>query len=152
MISDSKNVENQPFDERPPLEDTVGDLKDEIIILTRSTKDLLKEEIKENASMVTHSLIGVAVGGCVLLVSLFLLLAGVDILIISLLSPAVFDTQTAAWVSTLSLGLICALGGWIAIRQSSKNLTSENIVPKKTLQTLEEHYEWFTMKIEGYFK
>lgn len=125
------------------------DLRDELAHLARTTTQLLRVELDENLrnarSAIRESIVG---AGATLLGFLFAFL-GIDLLAISLLAPDILSYETAAWISTLSISALLLLAGAVMVKRSKEKLSADKILPRKTLETIEEHADLIAKQAEG---
>ncbi|MBC2607139.1 phage holin family protein [Pelagicoccus albus] len=125
-----------------------GELRDEFASLFQATTALLRKELSENVSNATKALTATLTGFAVLLIGTFFAIVGLNLLVIALLAPEVMSYEHAAWVTTLTTALTMGTTGYIMAKRNARNLNAEDLIPDKTLRTLEEHGQWLLAKAE----
>src|SRR5690606_1297460 len=112
---------------------------------------LLRKELSENTREAQSAFTWTLISSGVLGFGLLFTLAGLDFLLIQLLSPEILPFATAAWVCTLGIGVLFLIVGGIIFSTKSKKLRPERLVPSRTLETLERHADWAKSKTEEVF-
>ncbi|MDQ8203986.1 phage holin family protein [Pelagicoccus sp. SDUM812003] len=133
---------------KPPLGSLFSDLRNEFAHLLRSTTQLFRQEMEENAENAAAGFRAALLGFGVCSMGALFTFLGIDLLAISLLAPEALSYETAAWVCTLSLALLLWIAGAILAKRSKNKLSPDQIIPKKTLSTIEEHAEWIANQAE----
>jgi hypothetical protein len=116
-----------------PSGELLGELYRDTSTLLRLEIELLKTEMSQKASRVGKNVGFLAAGGAVAYAGLLAIIAGV-IGVLALVVPV--------WLSALIVGLVVAGAGGLLVRSGLKTLQQEQLVPQKTLQTLQEDTEW----------
>lgn len=137
---------------RLPIGSLLGDLKEEFAHLVRSTTMLLRVELEENVETAAKGLQAALLGYMIIGMAGIFLLLGIDLLAISLLAPEILDFETAAWLCTLSLATILGVAGLIIVKRNKAKIQPGQLVPKKTLATIEEHADWLADRAEDIVK
>lgn len=137
------NATEPPESERKThISSRLMDLKHEIVILFQDTISLMKTELGENAEAARRSITMIMVNVVAFAVSGLFILAGLNLLTIALLAPDIMSLQNAAWVSTLCYGILVGIVSFVLMRMNAKKLAEQNIVPNRTLETLERQGNW----------
>ncbi|MBA2442010.1 MAG: phage holin family protein [Rubrobacter sp.] len=116
-----------------PSGELLGELYRDTSTLLRLEIELLKTEMSQKVSRVGKNVGFLAAGGAVAYAGLLAIIAGV-IGVLALVVPV--------WLSALIVGLVVAGAGGLLVRSGLKTLQQEQLVPQKTLQTLQEDTEW----------
>lgn len=124
------------------------DLRDETTTLLRQEVSLAKAELKENTSRLTNHAVQIAIGGFVSYAGVIVLLIGLGLLLGSLLVRAGLDRDLAQWLAPTIVGVIVALVGWGMVARAKKAMTSEDIAPRKTIETMRENKDWAQSKLQ----
>lgn len=137
---------------RPSLRYILNDLQDELGVMVNTTIALFKKELTTNAENSKIALQLTLFSLSILVFGIFLAVLGIDILLITLLSPDVMSLETAAWVCTTTLGGLMILVGAVLSKKFSDKLSPDEMIPSKTFETLEDHLEWIGEKFKHHFK
>lgn len=132
----------------PTLPTLLRDLRDETTTLFRQEVALAKAELKENTSRLGSHVAQIAIGGFVAYAGVIVLLIGLGLLISSLLIRAGMDRELAQWLAPAAVGLIVALIGWGMVSRAKSAMTSDDVVPKRTLETMRENKDWAQSKLQ----
>lgn len=146
MIHQTTDPSEQRGSGKTSLIDLAGDLKDEFVHLLRTTTQLLRIELAENVNNASTALRRTLIGFVVAGASAFMLLLGIDLAIIYFLAPEVMSYPAAAAVSTLGLAVLLGIVGGVLVAKNKKALKPEDLIPDRTLATLEDHAEWISRK------
>ncbi len=109
------------------------DLMNEARTLLRQEVRLAKTELTEKASRVGKDLTSLAVGGAI---------ANAGLLAIVAAAVMGLAHVVPAWLAALIVGLVVGGIGFGMIQQGRKNLTQEDLTPRKTVKSLEEDKQW----------
>ena len=90
---------------------------------------LAKAEMKQNVSRIGRDSVGIAVGGVLAFVGLQALVAAAILVLALVLS---------AWASALIVGGVLVLIGVIVLMASLNSLKENDIVPRQTMESLQE--------------
>ena len=107
-----------------------GDLSRQLSTLVRQEIDLAKTEVSTQASAATKDVAMIGAGAALLYAGLLALLFMVGLLLVELgLTP---------WLAALIVGVVVlAIGGFL-IMKGRDQLTSRNMAPKRTVETLKD--------------
>ena len=132
-----------------PFTELVRELRDETTDLVRSEVKLAKIEISEKASRIGRNSIYTMIGGAIAQAALVLLLfAGAAGAYVALVQFAGLSRETAGWLGPLAVGLVAAIIGYIFIHKGLHAITSESLVPERTVESLQEDREWAERKVQ----
>lgn len=124
------------------------ELRDETTTLLRQEVALAKTELSEKASHLASNSVKIAIGAFVAYAGAIIVLFGLSDLVAMLFVRAGVDADMATWLARAAVGLIVILVGWVMLTKAKKALSSESLVPEKTLQSLEENKEWAQAKLQ----
>ena len=124
------------------------DLRDETTTLLRQEVALAKTELSEKASHVASNAIQIAIGGFVAYAGAIVLLFGLADLLATILTSVGLEAGTAIWLSRALVGVIVALIGWFMLVKAKKALSTESLVPEKTLESLKDNKQWAQSKLQ----
>jgi hypothetical protein len=132
-----------------PLTELVRELRDETTDLVRSEVKLAKIEISEKVSRIgrnsAYAMIGAAIAQASLVVLLLAAAAGAYVALVQL---ANLSHETAGWLGPLAVGLLGAIIGYIFIHKGIHAITSESLVPERTVESLREDRDWAERKVQ----
>lgn len=132
-----------------PLTELFRELRDETTDLVRNEVKLAKIELGEKLSRVGRNSAYTAVGGVVagasLVILMFAAAAGVYA---ALVEAADLAHMTAGWLAPLIVGAVGALVGYILIHKGVHTISSESVVPERTVDSLREDKEWIERKVQ----
>lgn len=124
------------------------DLRDEGTTLLRQEVALAKAELKESASkLITHA-VQVAVGGFVAYAGIIVLLIGIGHLLGALFIRFGMTENLAEWLAPSVIGLIVALIGWGMLSRAKSAITHDDLVPRRTVESLRENKQWAQNKLQ----
>lgn len=124
------------------------ELKSDLSGVLGGTFALLRLELSENAEEVKKAA-KTAIGGAVTFaIGALFLVTSLNLLAIDLLAPELLSAKTAAWVCTFTTGTILLIAGFVFTKRNTKKLSAENMIPTRTLESLENSFEWATDKAE----
>jgi hypothetical protein len=124
------------------------DLRDESSTLLRQEVALAKTELKENTTRMTNHLVHIAIGGVVAYAGGIVLLIGLGHLLGALLVRAGVDNEVATWLAPALLGLVVALIGWGMLARAKSALAHDDVLPRRTLDSLRTNKEWAQTKLQ----
>lgn len=134
--------------EHRPLTELVRELRDETTDLVRNEVKLAKIEISEKVSRVGRNSAYTAIGGVItsaaLVILMFAAAAGVYV---ALVEAADLSHMTAGWLAPLIVGGLGALIGYVLIHKGISSISSESMVPERTVESLREDKEWAERKV-----
>jgi hypothetical protein len=131
-----------------PLTELVRELRDETTDLVRSEVKLAKIEISEKVSRIGRNSVYTMIGGCITQAALVvLMLAAAAGAYVALVEFADMSHETAGWLGPLAVGLIGAIIGYIFIHKGIHAITSESLVPERTVESLREDKDWAERKV-----
>ena len=124
------------------------DLRSDGITLLQQEVSLVKSEITEDISRATKNAVQIGIGGAVVYAGVLVLLFGVAGLLAAGLLRAGLDAEITAWLAPSIVGLVVILVGWVMISKAKKLLSSANLAPEETLQSLRENKQWAESKLK----
>jgi Putative Actinobacterial Holin-X, holin superfamily III len=131
-----------------PLTELVRELRDETTDLVRSEVKLAKIEISEKVSRIGRNSVYTMIGGCITQAALVvLMLAAAAGAYVALVEFADMSHETAGWLGPLAVGLIGAIIGYIFIHKGIHAISSESLVPERTVESLREDKDWAERKV-----
>jgi uncharacterized membrane protein YqjE len=116
-------------DGEPSLGELVMGLTDDVTTLVRKEVELAKAELQESAKASGKAAGMIGAGGMVAYAGLLLILAAIAI--------ALGDWWNNYWLSTAVVGLATGLIGWAILNGGMKQFKEINLVPRKTIDSLE---------------
>jgi len=119
--------------EHRSLSQLFSDLMNEARTLLRQEVRLAKTELTEKASRVGKDVTSLAIGGAI---------ANAGLLAIVAAGVIGLANVVPAWLAALIVGVVVAGIGFGMIQQGRKNLTQEDLNPRKTVKSLEEDKQW----------
>jgi hypothetical protein len=138
-------------DSPPPPSSIVSllrDLRDETTTLLKQEVELAKSEMAEKVSKMASNAVQLAVGGFVAYAGGIIVLLGLADLVGTLLIRAGLDGDTATWLSRALIGLIVAITGVVMLSKAKKAMSAENLVPEKTVASLQDNKQWAEQKLQ----
>lgn len=138
-------------DTPPPSSSIVSllrDLRDETTTLLKQEVELAKSEMAEKVSKMASNAVQLAVGGFVAYAGGIIVLLGLADLVGTLLIRADLDGETATWLSRALIGLIVAITGVVMLSKAKKAMSAENLVPEKTVASLQDNKQWAEQKLQ----
>ena len=130
--------ENRSLENRP-LGDLFGDLATEMSNLVRQEVALAKVEVAQKAKYVGRNVGYLVVGGAVAYAALLAILAGIVMLLASVLPN---------WGAALLVGIVVAVVGWLLIGKALVALQKAELTPRETVETLKEDATWMKEQIK----
>jgi len=117
-----------PHDQRP-LMGLFSDLWRETSTLVHDEAELIKAEMSEKVSQVTHGATAIAVGGAILfagfIVLLFAAVGAIELLL---------QTEHAIWIAPLIVGAVVMLIGGIALAAGRSRVKAQNLKPERSVE------------------
>lgn len=119
------------------------DLLFDAVRLIRQEIELAKAEASEKLSG-----LGIALG--TLFVSGLVVFSGFLVLLDSAVFgiTAYFGAEVPLWLSALIVGAMVTLAGLVALRQAAKSLSAKNLIPHRTIVSLERDKEFLKEKLQ----
>ena len=108
-----------------------SDLTRDTVELVRQEIALARAELSQKVTTAQGAIASMAVGAAVILAGLFLLLQAVVQGVEMVLPP-----DMAPWLAPLLVGAIVAVIGWAMLRGGRAKLDPDNLVPRRTLDSL----------------
>ena len=134
--------------EHRPLTELVRELRDETTDLVRSEVKLAKIEISEKVSRIGRNSVYTMIGGAIAQAALVvLMLAAAAGAYVALVEFADFSHETAGWLGPLAVGLLGAIIGYIFIHKGIHAITSESMIPERTVESLRDDKDWAERKV-----
>ncbi len=130
--------ENRSLENRP-LGDLFGDLATEMSNLVRQEVALAKVEVAQKAKYVGRNVGYLVVGGAVAYAALLAILAGIIMLLASVLPN---------WGAALAVGVVVGVVGWLLIGKALTALQQADLTPRETVETLKEDATWMKEQIK----
>jgi hypothetical protein len=124
------------------------ELRGDTMTLFRQEVALAKTELSQKTSRVARDAVQVAVGGLVAYAGLIVLLFGLGSLLTVVLTRAGLSVATAMWLAPSLIGLVVIGIGWAMVGKAKKALSSHDLVPEETLQSLRENKQWAETKLK----
>lgn len=122
------------------LGELFSELSRETTTLVRKEVQLAKAELAETGTKVGKNVAYLLVGGAVLY-------AGFLALMFSLIY-ALAEWLDSAWLGALLVGVLVAAVGAILVYQGYNQLKQVDLVPERTIETLEEDAEWLKQQVK----
>ena len=132
-INENRSLENRP------LGDLFGDLATEMSNLVRQEVALAKVEVAQKAKYVGRNVGYLVVGGAVAYAALLAILAGIIMLLASVLPN---------WGAALVVGAVVAVVGWLLVGKAMMALQQTDLTPRETVETLKEDATWMKEQIK----
>lgn len=132
-INENRSLENRP------LGDLFGDLATEMSNLVRQEVSLAKVEVAQKAKYVGRNVGYLVVGGAVAYAALLAILAGIIMLLASVLPN---------WGAALAVGVVVGVVGWLLIGKALMALQQTDLTPRETVETLKEDATWMKEQIK----
>jgi xanthine/uracil permease len=123
----------QSRDDNRSLGELFSELAQETSTLVRQEVTLAKTEMSHKASRTGKHIGVLAAGGAVAYAGLLAILAGVIVLL---------DNVIPLWASTLLVGVVVAIVGYLLVRRALDALKREDFAPRETIETLKEDQQW----------
>lgn len=134
-------------------EHSVGELfkklRDEGTTLFRQEVELAKVEMVEKARVAARNGMSMAIGGGVAYLGLLFILLGVSYIISALFREAGVSEMTSNWLGPLIVGVVVSIVGYVMLRSGMSALNRESMVPKQTIQSIQEDEEWARKKLKS---
>ncbi|HEU5078890.1 MAG TPA: phage holin family protein [Opitutaceae bacterium] len=124
------------------------DLRNETTTLLQQEVALAKAEMADKISRMLGNAVQLAVGGFVAYAGGIIVLLGIADLVASLLIRAGLEPTTSTWISRALIGLIVAITGVIMLSKAKKLMSADDLVPEKTIDTMQDNKEWAEQKIQ----
>ncbi len=125
------------------------DLRSETSTLIQQQVELVKEEVTEKITELAANAVRVGIGAFVAYAGAIILLIGLADLVGMFLIRSGMETEMAAWLSRVLVGLVVAIIGWTLLAKAKKAIADQKIVPEQTMQTLSDNKEWAQEKIQS---
>ena len=119
--------------DEPSLGELLTDLTREMSTLVRQEVTLAKTEITQQATSAGKDVGYMAAGGAIAYAGLLAIVAGLAILLSHLIP---------GWLAAFIVGAIVIGAGYMLIDRGRKELAKLDLMPKQTMQTLQEDAQW----------
>lgn len=129
----------QPVTDERSLGDLFAELADETRTLISQELSLAKVEMSDKASQAGKSVGVLAIGGAVAYAGALAITAGIILLLATLMDD---------WLAALIVGVIVAVAGYMMIQKGMRDLKTQNLAPKKTMEGLKEDKEWVQNQVK----
>ncbi len=116
------------------LGELLSDLMRQVTTLVRQEIELARTEISANASRAGRNVASLLVGGAVLYAGVLFLLYAIVLLLATAGLPG--------WLAALIVGGAVAVAGAFLVMRGRDALQREDLLPKRTIETLKEDAEW----------
>jgi xanthosine utilization system XapX-like protein len=123
-------------------------LRADTMTLLRQEVALAKIELGQKTSRVARDAAQIAIGGLIAYAGLIVLLFGLGSLLTVGLTRAGLSVATSAWLAPALIGLTVIVVGWIMFAKAKRALSSHDLVPEETLQSLRENKQWAETKLK----
>lgn len=114
--------------------DLLGDLTRQMGLLVRQEVELARTEISGKAGIVGKNIAFLLVGGAVVYAGFLALMAALVFLLV--------DNGVEPWLAALLIGIVVLAVGAVLVLRGRQALQQEDLMPRRTLQTLKEDTEW----------
>lgn len=114
------------------LPSLLSDLTRDTVELVRQEIALARAEMSLKIANAQTALTSVAIGAAILLAGLFIILQAVVNAVEMILPP-----EVAPWLAPLIVGVGVAIIGFIMLKGGASKLTADNLMPHKTLDSLQ---------------
>jgi putative superfamily III holin-X len=135
----------------PPTSTIVNllrELRDDTTSLLQQEVTLAKAEMSEKASEMAGNAVQLSIGGFVAYAGGIIVLLGIADLVAALLIRAGVAPAVSTWVARTIIGLIVAITGWLMVNKAKNALSNQNLVPEKTIDSLQKNKDWAEDKIQ----
>jgi hypothetical protein len=129
---------NQVRDERS-LADLFNKLSRETSTLVRQEVRLARTEMAQSAAEVGRNMAAIAIGGFVLYAAFLALMFALIYLLAETMQP---------WLAALLVSVIVGAIGAFLVMRGYNRLKEVNLVPDRTVETLEENAEWLKQQVQ----
>lgn len=109
-----------------------SDLTRDMVDLVRQEIALARAEMSAKISTAQTGVTSIAIGAAVLLAGLFIILLAIVAAVAMVLPP-----EVAPWLAPLLVGVAVAAIGYMMIKGGSSKLTADNLMPHKTIDSLQ---------------
>lgn len=124
------------------------ELRDETTTLLRQEVSLAKAELRENVSKLMGHAVQIAVGGFVAYAGVIVMLIGIGHLLGALFVRLGMSENLAQWLAPTVVGLVVALIGWALLSRAKHAIGSDDLVPRRTVESLRDNKEWAQSKLQ----
>lgn len=114
------------------LPSLLSDLTRDVVDLVRQEIALARAEMSIKLSNAQTALVAVLIGAAVLLAGMFILLQALVNGVAMMLPPSV-----APWLAPLLVGAVISIGGYMMLKSGSSKLTADNLMPHRTIDSLQ---------------
>lgn len=142
------NSDFSPTNHPNSIPTLLKELRDETTTLLRQEVALARTELKENTSKIAGHAAQIAVGGFVAYAGAIVLLIGIGHLLGALLERMGLDAAVATWLAPMIVGLAVALIGWGMLAKAKKAIAHDDLVPRRTLDSLRTNKQWAQSKLQ----
>jgi Putative Actinobacterial Holin-X, holin superfamily III len=116
------------------LGDLFAELSRDATTLIRKEFELARAEVSANVARVGRHAMFIAVGGALAYAGLLTIVAALVVILAAI--------GLTWWASTLIVGIVVALGGYLLLQRGLSALQNDPITPTETIQTLKENAAW----------
>lgn len=134
--------------QEPSLSHIFEDLKSDVSAILGGTFALLRQELSENAQRIRKATTAAIGSAIAITIGAFFLIAAINLAAIDLLSPQLLEPETAAWICTSTTGIIMIVAGILYAKRNAEQMKPEELIPSRTLESLESSFEWAVDKAE----
>ena len=113
--------------------------KDTTRLLVRQEIELAKNEISAKVSETGKNVAFLVIGAAISYAAVILILAAIAVGLAQIMEP---------WLAVLSVGIVVAIIGLVAVQKGINALKNLSFVPEKTIETLKEDKEWAQQQIK----
>ena len=147
----SVHTESEPAANRSHfgIQRIIADIGSEIGTLLHNTLRLFVRESQDKISFIITNMVKIFLAIGIALMGIGYLLASINALIVTLLSPEIISFALARWLVPLVIGTITAIIGFILYKHGMNRVTRVNVMPARTTESLENDKNWIREKTKG---
>ncbi len=123
------------------------DLRTETSTLIQQQVELAKVELTEKIGELVSNAVQIGIGAFVAFAGAIVLILGVADLSAMIMIPSGLDADMATWLSRAVIGILVAALGGLLMMKAKKSMASQDIIPEKTIDSLQDSKEWAQDKL-----
>jgi hypothetical protein len=120
------------------LGELLGDLGTQVTTLVRKEIELARTEVTDRASAAGRDAAMVGLGGALVYAGVLGLMAAVVL--------GLIEAGVEPWIAALLVGVIVAAVGGALVARGRSGLTTTELKPRRTIETLQDDAEWLKEK------